>query len=336
VIAQSTRRFSKLRAVAATATLMGVLAACGSSSTTEQPAGSSGGDGPFKVGVVALDATQITALNERKAAQEKMKSLGWETTEINSDGDPAKAISAMQNLVQSGVNALIVQTYTPDQLAAGLAAAKAANIPVFSTAGGEAGSEQAGAVELVAAAAVNDKVIEAIKDKPKVELLQLRYTPGAPCRSRAEDLDAKLEGLTNVNVTRQEVKIPGGEQSAQEATAAWLQAHPDDGETHFVIWPCFSEAAIGAISAEKQAGRGPYELYTWDISKPAIQAIKEGYATGVLWIQVDKAGEQIVDLIQEWRDSSGSWQTKNVTAPSVLLTKDNIDQTLQENPELNS
>ncbi|MGI5274104.1 sugar ABC transporter substrate-binding protein [Nonomuraea sp. CA-218870] len=334
MIAKSTRRFSRIRALAAVGATAALVAACGADTSTGQ-AGSAPAEGdPFKVGIVALDATQITALNERTAAQKKMKEIGWETTEINSDGDPAKAISAMQNLVQSGVNAIIVQTYTPDQLAAGLAAAKAADIPVFSTAGGLAGGGEAGAVELVAAANVNDKVIEAIKDKPKVELLQLRYTPGAPCRSRAEDLDAKLSGLSNVNVTRQEVKIPGGEQSAQEATAAWLQAHPDDGQTTFVIWPCFSEAAIGAVSAEKQAGRGPYELYTWDISKPAIQAIKDGYATGVLWIQVDKAGEQIVEMIKEWRDAGGSWQTKNVTAPSVLLTKDNIDQTLQENPEL--
>lgn len=334
MIAQSTRRFSRIRALAVAGALATLVAACGSTPSTDQAGTTAESGAPFKVGVVALDATQITALNERTAAQQKMKSIGWETTEINSDGDPAKAISAMQNLVQSGVDAIIVQTYTPDQLAAGLAAAKAADIPVFSTSGGLAGGGEAGAVELVAAANVNDEVIAAIKDKPKVELLQLRYTPGAPCRARAEDLDAKLEGMSNVNVTRQEVKIPGGEQSAQEATAAWLQAHPDDGQTTFVIWPCFSEAAIGAVSAEKQAGRGPYMLYTWDISKPAIQAIQDGYATGVLWIQVDKAGEQIVEMIQEWRDAGDSWQTKDVTAPSVMLTKDNIEQTLQENPDL--
>ncbi|MFD2349533.1 hypothetical protein ACFSTC_09345 [Nonomuraea ferruginea] len=41
-----------------------------------------------------------------------------------------------------------------------------------------------------------------------------------------------------------------------------------------------------------------------------------------------------MEMIKEWRDAGGSWQPKDVTAPSVLLTKDNIEQTLQENPDL--
>jgi ribose transport system substrate-binding protein len=316
-----------LTAVFATA-LMGSLTACGSGS------GGSGGGDDYTVGVVALDATQITANRERKAAQDAMKKMGWKTVEVNSNGNPAEAISAMQNLVQRKVDAIVVQTYTPDQLAAGLAAAKAAKIPVFSSAGGAAGGGMAGAVELVNAAAVNDPLIEKLKASDKVELLQLRYTPGAPCRSRADDLDAKLKDLPNVHVTRQEVKIPGGQQSAQQATSGWLQKYQDKPGTDLVIWPCFSEAALGAVAAEQQLKRGPYDLYTWDISKPAVEALQAKTISAVLWIQVEESGEQLADLIKEYKDNADGWKTKTVAAPSVLLTPDNIEKYLKENPNL--
>jgi ribose transport system substrate-binding protein len=309
------------------------IAACGSDDDSTTKTGASGDDG-YTVGIVALDATQITANRERAAAQEAMKAKGWETIEVNSNGQPAAAITAMQNLVQRQVDAIVVQTYTADQLTAGLAAAEAAGIPVFSSSGGAAEGSMAGAVELVNAAAVNDPFIAALKDKPKVELLQLRYTPGAPCRVRADDLDSKLKDLPNVKVTRQEVTIPGGEQSAQTSTAGWLQAKGEDPGTTLAIWPCFSEAAIGAIAAEKQLKRGPHELYTWDISGPAIQAVQEGYMTAVLWIQVEEAGKQLAELVAENKDAGDGWEPKTVPAPSVLVTKDNIAEVLKENPDL--
>ncbi|GAA0268056.1 sugar ABC transporter substrate-binding protein [Cryptosporangium japonicum] len=318
----------RLLAGASAVLLATSLAACNRAN------GSGGGDDEFTVGVVALDATQITANRERKAAQDAMKKLGWKTVEVNSNGNPAEAITAIQNLVQRKVDAIVVQTYTPDQLTAGLAAAKAADIPVFSSSGGEAGGTMAGAVELVNAAAVNDPLIEKLKSMPKVELLELRYTPGAPCRARADDLDAKLKDLPQVNVTRQEVKIPGGQQSAQQATSGWLQKYKDTPGTNLVIWPCFSEAALGAVAAEQQLKRGPYELYTWDVSKPAVEALKAGTMSAVLWIQVEEAGQQLADLIQEYRDGKDGWKTKTVPAPSVLLTPDNIDKYLSETPDL--
>lgn len=320
----------KAAALAVGIALVGSLAACSSTSGGSEGAAA---DEDFSVGVIALDATQVTANLERAASQKKMKELGWETVEINSNGNPAEAITAMQNLVQRKVDAIVVQTYTADQLTTGLAAAEAAGIPVFSSSGGDAGGGMAGAVELVNAAAVNDPLIELLSGMDEVELLELRYTPGAPCLARAEDLDKKLEALDNVNVTREEVTIPGGQQSAQEATAGWLQRFQNTS-ADLVIWPCFSEAALGAVVAEQQLGRGPYPLYTWDISQPAVEALQAGTMSAVLWIQVEDAGTQLAELINEWRESDGDWETKTVHAPSVLLTPDNIEEYLTKYPDL--
>ena len=322
-------KFTKHVVAAASAVMIaGSLTACGSGG------GGGSSDDDYTVGIVALDATQVTANRERKAARAAMKEKGWKTVEVNSNGNPAEAISAMQNLVQRKVDAIVVQTYTPDQLTAGLAAAKNADIPVFSSSGGEAGGGMAGAVELVASEAVNGPLVEKLKTMDKVELLELRYTPGAPCRARAEDLTERLKDLPQVHVTSQEVKIPGGQQSAQTATSGWLQKYKETPGTDMVIWPCFSEAALGAVAAEKQLNRGPYELYTWDISKPAVQALKDKTMSAVLWIQVEKAGQQLADLVEEYKDNKSGWKTKTETAPSILLTPENIEKYSTENPTL--
>lgn len=312
--------------LASATVVFGGLAACASPSAE-------GESSDFTVGVVALDSTQITANRERAAAMEAMTERGWETFEINSNGNPAEAITAMQNMVQRGVDAIVVQTYTPDQISTGLAAADAAGIPVFGSAGGAAEDGMAGAVELVNEAAVNDVMIEELKKHDDVELLQLRYTPGSPCRTRADDLDAKLEDLPHVAVTRQEVTIPGGQQSAQEATTGWLQGR-QNSTAELVIWPCFSEAALGAIAAEQQQNRGPYSLFTWDVSEPAIEQLQSGRITALLWIQVEQSGIALADLIEEYRESDGDWETKTVSAPAVLLTPDNIEEQLAEFPDL--
>lgn len=318
--------------IAGAALVFGGLTSCASSGSSDSS--SEGGESTdYTVGIVALDATQITANRERAAAMEAMDELGWETVEINSNGNPAEAITAMQNLVQRGVDAIVVQTYTPDQISTGLAAAEAAGIPVFGSAGGAAQDGMAGAVELVNEAAVNDVMIEELKKHDEVELLQLRYTPGSPCRTRAEDLDAKLEDLPQVSVTRQEVTIPGGQQSAQDTTSGWLQAR-QNSTAELVIWPCFSEAALGAIAAQEQQGRGPYQLFTWDVSEPAIEKLQEGWISALLWIQVEESGRALAELINEYRESDGDWETKTVSAPSVLLTPENIEEYLAQYPDM--
>ncbi|MGJ9413840.1 sugar ABC transporter substrate-binding protein [Aeromicrobium sp. CF4.19] len=294
------------------------LSACGSSS---------GGSGDqYTVGLVAFDAAQVTALEDREGAKAAMEERGWEVIELNANGDPAAAIGAMQNLVQRKVDVISVQVFTPDQLTTGIATAKSAGIPVFSSVSGDVGGDLAGAVELVGSEAVNEPFVAELEKLGKVELLQLNYTPGAPCRARQEDLKKRLADLPDVTVSEQEVRVPGPQQSAQQATAGWLQSRQDSDDTTLVIWPCFGEGALGAIAAEKQLGRGPYMLYTWDLSDATTGALRDGDITAILWIKAEEGGQMLVDMISEYRESPESWEPKTISAPTVLLTEDNISE----------
>ena len=109
-----------------------------------------------------------------------------------------------------------------------------------------------------------------------------------------------------------------------------VEARSGQGQETIAVTPPLSGSlAIGAVSAQKQAGRGPYTLYTWDISKPAIQAIQDGYASGVLWIQVYKAGESFFEppgsshLVSE-----NASQTEPASLIAVFVADDGATLTL--------
>jgi ribose transport system substrate-binding protein len=93
-----------------------------------------------------------------------------------------------------------------------------------------------------------------------------------------------------------------------------------------VVWVCTSDALGGVLAAEAQAGRGPYDVFTWDLSEPSIQALRDGKVAGVLYLPADKSAEQLADLIDEAVKAGDSWTPKTVPADAVVVTPDNVEQ----------
>jgi len=307
-------------ALAAVGTVLATTAACGGGESSDS--GSS--DDALTIGFVDNNYSQLFSQQQRPAIQKALEGRGWTVTFVDSGGSPAKAVAAMQNFVQKKVDVIVTQTYASDQLAAGLAAAEAAGIPVVSTAAGELGDGMAGGIVYVGAEPINEATIASVEGDTPVEMLQLGYTPGAPCRARSEDLNDRLADHPNVTVTKAELKFPGADKTAQDATAGWLQSHPDSDGAKKFIWLCTSDGLAGVLAAQAQLKRGPYELYTWDLSAPAAQAVKDGTLTGVLYLPADKSSEQLADLIEEVVNAGDDWEPKAVPAESVIVTKDNI------------
>ncbi len=313
--------------IAATLGLTGCASSSPSSSAGPSvPSGSSTGGPALKIGVVEQDRSQLFSTQQHPAIEKALQARGWSVNFVDAKGSSANAISAIQNLVQSKVDAIVVQTYSADQLSSGLAAAKDAGIPVFSTGGGPVGAGMAGAIEYIGAEPINDTLTKAVKDKPDVKLLELDYTPGAPCRARTDNLQQQLKSLPNVSATSRQLAFPGVDQVSQTAATGWLQSNPEQPGRSFAIWICTSDALAGVLAAEKQAGRGPYPVYTWDLSAPVIQAVRNGQVAGVLYLPAEQSAEQLADLIQQQHSAGASWAAKTISADAVVVTKDNVDK----------
>jgi ABC-type sugar transport system substrate-binding protein len=301
-----------------------IVSACGSGSSSVSSAATTAAKAPLSVGIVELQGSSLFTSIQDPAIKAALEKRGWATNFVDPDGSAAAANSAMQNLIQRGVKALVVQTFPVTALVVGMAAAAKAGVPVFGSGGGPAGPGMAGAISSTSASSMNDYSIAYLKDAPRVELLELTYTAGPPCLARQVGMDALLLQHPNIHVTRAPFTFPGANQLTQVATTGWLQSHPSKPGTTYAIWVCTSEGAGGVIAAEKQLKRGPYPLFAWDISSVAIQDIKDGTMTAVVMIPAADGAEQLAQMISDQQAAGSSWVPRTDDAKFRIITKDNL------------
>ncbi|WP_159618723.1 sugar ABC transporter substrate-binding protein [Arthrobacter zhaoguopingii] len=315
---------AKLTTAAATAALF--LAGCSS-----PPTGSASEDDSYSIGLVSFSQANSTSNNILSGFQEVADKEGWDTTLVDAQGAPDKAIAAIQNLVGKKVDAIFYTVFPADAMAAGVLAAKNAGIPVLTAGGGLADGVQAtwdfGYAQGMASAA------EVMKDLgPGGNLLALGYDLGGPCSGRGQAMKEAAE-KTDVNVTFQQVTIPGQVQSGQQSAQAWLAAHPADSGPN-VIWACFDEPVQGVSAAVKAAGRSDVTIHGLDGPAVNLRAVQDGSQDSTVWIDAVGSGriaaEAIPEILENGVDGAA---TIDEVAPFTLVTRENIEEFLAEHPE---
>jgi ribose transport system substrate-binding protein len=253
-----------------------------------------------------------------QAATEK----GWSVENLNANGDASQAITAMKQLVTKQVDAIIVTVFDTNGPAAGIAAADEANIPVLSAGGGMAPGIAMSA-NTGAAQPLMDLMLANMKGTGTA--LDLSYHPGIPCRERADAFDAAIKANPGISATTHEISIPGAAESSQAATNAWLSANAN-AKPPFAIFNCYDDNAMGAIAALKQNERTDVQVYSFNATAPALQAIKEGSMTASLGVHLASAGKIMVDAIPEIIAAGDKWEPKSFIPDYTIVTRDNVDE----------
>ncbi len=96
----------------------------------------SGWSAPIKLGIIAFQMSAETHARVANAAAERAKSKGWEVTVLNSRGSIPEHAAQLENLVQSGVDCIIMAMGKVLELESQLATAKAMGIPVVTVSAG--------------------------------------------------------------------------------------------------------------------------------------------------------------------------------------------------------
>lgn len=304
-----------------------LLAACG-------PAGAPGagapGAGAQSVGLVGFDSSVVASAVETNAAAKAMKSAGWTVREQDPRGDATQANSLCTQYVSQAVSAVVVSTFGSSQMAACLATASAAKIPVFFLASSGLAKGVAGAISVSAQQPVNDAFAKYLATLKNPRILSLQYAAGAPCLLRADYFNSVIAkaGIPKSSVQVNQVQVPGQVTDAKNATTAWLNAHPSANSKNLVIWTCFSDPALGANAALDQANRH-VPIFTWDVTPQLVNLVRSGtvYATGIN----DPAGmgSELVAMIKAYR---ANHKSKVQPAPFVVLNKKNINAYLSAHP----
>src|SRR5437899_238242 len=130
------RKLSRVRVafVALASLLVALSVVAVSASKSSAPAAPAKVQLPKKtIGIMGpVDAAEIIKLAD-DATQQAARALGWNTVRLDPGGDPAKMAADMTSLVNQHVDAIVLTTMEPATIAAGLAAAHKAGIPVIDT-----------------------------------------------------------------------------------------------------------------------------------------------------------------------------------------------------------
>ena len=286
-------------------------------------------DSKLSIGIVTFSTSDVSTNAMVDSMTADAQGRGWSVTNLNANGEPLQAITAIKQLVTRKVDAIIVTVFDSTGLAAGIGAAKDAGIPVLSAGGGLAPG-----VALAASTGAGQPMVDLmLKDLNYAgTVLDLTYHPGIPCRERANAFDAAVKQYPAIKATSHEISIPGAAESSQAATSAWLGANAN-AKGPFAIFNCYDDNAMGAIAALKQNGRTDVKVYSFNATAPAVQAVKDGTMTATLGVDLTSAGKMLVDQIPDIIAAKGNWQPKSFIPGYTLVTKDNVDEFMKNNPQ---
>lgn len=316
----------KLRASALGVLALGVMAAtaCGAGS-------SQSGQEDFLLGIVSISASESNNARFISGAKEVAKEKGWKVEVVDADGSAEKANTAMRNFATKDAGAIIDMVFPVTSIGAGLAATRQAGIPVATWGGGidDGVVATTGAGGPLAEPIVEDMVEEMGGEG---SVLALTYRSGLVCREREEVFDKVMADNPNIEVTKNEVGIPGFFQDGAQYSTAWLSGNPPDSG-NLAIWGCWDDPALGAISGLKQRGRDDVQVYGQNGNQEAINAVETGSMTATNYQNSTEEGRRLVQTIDEAIKAGDGWKPKNVTVPGTVVNSDNIDQFLKENPK---
>jgi ribose transport system substrate-binding protein len=191
-----------------------------------------------------------------EAFQAEAKTNGWEVNVVDTKGDVAGVIAALETAATQKVDAVVINV-DPAQVAAGLEAAKAAGVPVF---GMDAGANPLLITNVTSngyamAADTATYVANRIGGKGKVVMFVFDAFP--PVQQRGIIADAIFKNNADIAVLDRVTPdvADGGIADSRAKMEAILAANPDKGSIA-AVWAAWDQPALGALQAIEAAGRG--------------------------------------------------------------------------------
>lgn len=283
------------------------------------------------IAVVSISAADSNNVRYIKGLEDGAEQYGYEVSVLDADGSTDKANSAFANFVSRGADVIVDMVFPATSIATGLKSAEDAGIPVVTWGGGMAdgvwytnGSGGPTATDVI------KKMIEDMDGEG--ELLALTYHEGQVDRDREAILDELLADYPDIEVTKNEVNIPGTLQNAMEYANAWLASRPADG-TNYAVWGSWDDPALGAISTLKQMGRTDVKVYGQNGNADALQAILDGTMTATSWQSGYDEGIAAMEAIHEILEKGEEFEKTEEVVPVVVVTADNIEKFIEEHPE---
>ncbi|KYG59721.1 ribose ABC transporter substrate-binding protein RbsB [Planococcus maritimus] len=278
---------------------MMVLAACSMEapgSDSEETTGGEDAGGDYTIGfsISTLNNPFFVTLSE--GAEAKASEMGASLSVVDAQDDASKQASDVEDLIQQGVDMILINPVDSEAVASAVESANNANIPVItvdrSAEGGEvvshiasdntAGGEMAG-----------EYLLSLVGDNAQVA--ELEGVPGSSAaRERGEGFNKVATESLDV-VAKQTANFNRAE--GLSVMENILQANPDVTG----VFAHNDEMALGALEAIEAAGK-EVAVVGFDATNDAVAAVEEGRLDGTIAQKPELIGEMAVETAVQHLD----------------------------------
>jgi ribose transport system substrate-binding protein len=253
--------------------VMLILAGC----STEAPksskkASDSKKDDTLKIGLSVSTLNNPFFVSLKEGAEKEAKAQGNEIIVVDAQNDSAKQVSDIEDLIQKGVDVLIINPTDSDAVTSAIESANKAEIPVItvdrSANGGEVVSHIA-SDNIAGGKLAGDFILEKLGKKGKI--VELEGIPGSSAaRERGEGFHKSVDSVEGIQVV--------AKQAADFDRAKGLTVMENILQANKDIQAVFAhndEMALGALQALEAAGLKDVIVVGFDATDDAVKAVTD-------------------------------------------------------------
>ena len=271
--------------------IMLVLAAC----STEAPGSSSkesdtsDKDGSFKIGLSVSTLNNPFFVTLSDGAKAKAEELGATLTVVDAQDNAAKQASDVEDLIQQGVDLILINPTDSEAVVATVEAANAADIPVITVDRSSEGGDVVAHIasdNIAGGELAGEYLLELVGEGAQVVELE-----GIAGSSAARD---RGEGFNNIAKEKLDVvaKQTANFNRAEGLTVMEniLQGNPDVK----AVFAHNDEMALGALEAIEAAGKDIL-VVGFDATEDAVKSVEDGKLAGTVAQKPDLIGQKAIE-----------------------------------------
>lgn len=249
-----------------------------------------------KIGISISTLNNPYFVTLKDSAEAKAKELGMETTTVDAQNDPAKQVSDIEDLIQQGVDILLINPADSSAIAAAINSANNANIPVITVDRSAEGGEVVAHVASDNAAGgkmAGEYIIEQLGEEAKV--VELEGIPGSSAaRERGAGFNEAIAAASGYEVAS---KQAANFDRAQGLTV--MENIIQSTKDFKAVFAHNDEMALGAVQALNAAGLTDVIVVGFDATEDAVKAVEDGKMAATVAQKPDLMGEQAVEAAQK-------------------------------------
>jgi ribose transport system substrate-binding protein len=251
----------------------------------------------------------------KEGAEAKAAELGVKLIIVDSQDDPSKEATNIEDLIQKGVDALLINPTDADAIVPSIKKANAAGIPVFTIDRGAAGGDVVSHIasdNVAGGKMAAEYMIELLGGKGKiVELEGIAGTSAA--RDRGKGFNGVVSGNSGLSVVAR--------QTANFNRAEGLSVFENILQAQTEISAVFAhndEMILGAIQAAEAAGRADGIIFIgFDAVDDAVNAVKSGKLAATVAQQPAEIGS--LGVAAAVKSLSGGSVESSIPVPLALV-----------------